>query len=491
MFDYDAILNEFIVSYKYLEEVSRNLAFNERISEYFMALYEETGAYRHMELSALVYDCFRVVPTAYHRKLNVADITRMFLCHNRFCFNCQKLFAASRLTRFGPVLDAADANADLYHTVFTVPNVPGVKVEAMKKILFEAFARLIRFLNGTDKIKGIDFSSLGFTAALRSLEITYNNTRGDWHPHLHTIFALKKHLDLPKKYRNNFSFTNENGQRKWVRDFSQLEIFLQKIWRVLVDQITAKIYKYDRMGLKKQLPTSAPEYKIFPKKKIRGKKNAVTLDAINAISEGYSVVMNIVDTKGYHEVFKYAFSVVSDENELMTYEQFKVLYYALKGAKTIQGYGAWLNLKIDDRVDDSLAEFYEVLRAYLRQIDPPQMVDMETSELPGKIKNEGLRVISGRKIQKQLNNMTDEDKQQVLNLYERKDELLPPDDGYKPKPSFYTANLAAAFIRYWAAKDSGNPLFRSLQRVPVPEKKQPQLILTEQQLDFFGNLLSF
>lgn len=469
-----------------LAETFGRMQLNEVVSEYFLRLYEEYSLPSCLAESQRILECSNVWICDNYEKSNVSDVTYVSHCRSRFCLVCQKLLQASRLNRFSPFLIETAKDYDLYHITFTIPNVPAAKLKAAIKLMAYAFRRLIKFLSGKKKIKGLDFSEYGFHACLRSLEVTFSEIRQDFHPHYHCIFALKKGLCFDKHIINDFSY--DNGIL--VDLFSDFEILLQKLWRLLIDGEREKIYRYveitERLG--KPLSPSDPMYghwEAKPTKKNR-REGAITLSAINALKQGYSCKMEFIeddDVLNYYEVFKYAFKVTSDERTLFTYEQFKALYFGLKGARAIQGYGAWYNLKCDD-FDDSVDEFYAVLIGYLRQRETPYSQRLTLPDILNKIDNNNTIFITKRSIRKWLR-YTD----------------TPPLSDFaatlgNPHPytsveskRFHITDVTTAYYRYLNCKRTSD-LFADVRAVTAAESKSTSeiLTLTPEQLSFLDSI---
>lgn len=506
--DIENVLELLAVSRDYIKETIGRTRLNETISEYFALLFDESGESTHLSESQRVYECCRVWQCDRYSRAGIHDVTFISHCRSRFCLNCQKLIQASRLSRFSPLLMAAANDYDLYHVVFTVPNVPGIKLKAMVKLMSSAFRRLIRYLRGVVRIKGLSFQEYGFYGCLRSLEVTYSDTRSDFHPHYHCIFALKKNLEFPKTITNCFSYSNEYDSatgryvKLFKRSFSEFEVLLQKLWRALIDSERDKIYSYveitDKLG--KPLPLWDKNYKRFidkPKSK-PGRSGFITLSLLTAMAEGYSVTMDLISSDAadsdreaelnYYEVFKYAFKVTSDESRLFDYAQFKTLYFALKGVRTMQGYGAWHGLKCDD-VDNSVSEFYNVLISYLKQREFPVEVRMPIAEVLKLVEDNAGVFITRRSVQRFLNNSDPKEIAEYIAT-------VPP----RPEPLFsstkriHMTDISAAYYRYLDKKRT-SPLFADIrakalaaQQASAQDNAPALLVLTPEQMSFIDEV---
>lgn len=495
-FDYSEILSALELSQDYVSGIKDLTIYNEELAAYYRRLFEETGKDSYFRRNYAIGGCGQTLLFDFHHKKSIADLIRMELCHDRFCPNCMKLKQATRLQRFMPPILALTDDKAVFHIVLTAPNILGPYLRTYITIFFEACARLVRFLNGTDKIRGLDLSPLGFAAALRNTEITYGwNTsalrssakrklspRTDYHLHLHMIVAFNKNLYLPKIHRNKFSYDYSSGKRVYKRSFSDLEIFLQKLWRLLVDQITARIYKFGP-SFAEPIPKSSPLYRVFGNDSVlragKGRKNnAVTLDAIRAMgpNDGYSVIMDPVTNAHFVQAFKYAFKVESENRVFMDYNQFSVLEHALYGRKLIQGYGAWFNLHGEDEIEEGFDEFFDVFKAYLWQVDRPESVNLTPDETLAKMREGEYTFITRSKLRHLLEIPS------AQKLLEHKNEIPPA-----PKASFSFPDLALAYDRYIREKERSS-LFANIRKIDDTESGTRILLLSEQQLNFLQDI---
>ncbi len=337
------------------EKVTRRTKRNELIAEYHEQLAEDIeenriGGYFSSETLRNVADrvrkCCRYWDLDHFPFQGVKDLIRTNCCKNRFCDNCQNKISLERERKFAPVLDDLAKSYDIYHIVFTVPNVYGDELLPCVDRMYKSFAYLNRYFSGLKTVNGINFYKYGYVGAVRALEITKNRVEGTFHPHFHCLFILRKGLKLDKgrKHVNRFSFNNPDIKKPHhkmeygmpERYFSDFEILLQKIWRLLFDGVRVK------------------------------QKN------ILALKEGYSVICDNAAGK-YKEVFKYATKGIfkeGDENALGGYHDFLPLFYALHGRRLIQGYKILNGFDFEDLTQDADAAYKEV-RERLEEFEKP------------------------------------------------------------------------------------------------------------------------
>lgn len=339
------------------------------------------------ELSARVESCCDFWNWDIFHKHKVMDLLSVNYCHSRYCPNCQKLIQATRLMKFFPVVSEleTDPTVQLYHLTLTVPNVKGKALYNTITCMFYGFTRLVQYLKGQVKIKGFPLAEWGYRAAVRSLEVTYKNHKDDFHPHLHCVVALRSGLDQTRKHENVYSY--DASGKKPFRLFTDNELFIQKLWRLVYDRA---VVKFNRQNVREREELEAKErfFELIPtmgrtpspekgfersavpeKQRQKVRMCKITKAQIDAMSEndGYSCTLEPVSDENYKQVFKYAMKISSEESELMKYRVFKVLFDALHGRRTIAGYGEWYNIAVDDSIDNSVDNAYKELEDFLRQ----------------------------------------------------------------------------------------------------------------------------
>lgn len=113
-------------------------------------------------------------------------------CNNRFCPFCSWLKAkrtAFELLELIKVVEYKEKFAFLFITL-TAPNVPKEKLREEIEEFNVSFKRLFQ-------TKEFKVFNKGF---IRKLEITYNEERGDYHPHFHLVVAVNKSYFTSRNY---------------------------------------------------------------------------------------------------------------------------------------------------------------------------------------------------------------------------------------------------------------------------------------------------
>jgi hypothetical protein len=427
-------LRHFKISDGRLQEIYDRLGANEKIAEYFERLakdaHSETLATRCEATGLRIKNCNSMWNMERFEKHKFLSLTSINLCHSKFCANCQKLMQATHLFKMHMPIDTALGKYDLYHAVFTLKNVSGPELAETLDYMTEAFAAVIKYLQGRHKIKNIDFAFLDFQAAVRSVEIKYSK-KSCFHPHVHAIFVFRKDIAMPKIHRNDFSYSYDRITKKrvWVRDFSDFEILLQKLWYLLVNgyrERDARI-RAEKRVLSELFPNRSvkaldpkdfinkPLFKAFvasPSAHTRSKK--ITKTIIDALPRGYSCICDNIDKSGIYETFKYIFKLVDEDDEFVSYETFKTLYRTTYKYRQFQTYGAWYNIKLDDDIDMTGFALYHVALEYLRGIEEPSEIFMSLNDVMDDA-NGGFSVVSKYKVMQYIDALPDPDKMYYLD----------------------------------------------------------------------------
>lgn len=335
-------LKDISVDHEYFKSAIDRSETNEWIADFYKALYYEMRQSRFENLFLAINGCNKFWAIDHYKSQRIKDMLFTYHCNDKFCSHCKLVKQAVRMDRFIPELRKHD---NLYHAVFTLPNVKGENLENALQLMSKSFSYLTRYLKGSAKVKGIDFLKYGYEGAFRSLEITYKGNT--YHPHYHVIFKLSGDLG-EKKHINAYSYDYSTGSKQLNRLFSPFEILLQKIWKLLM--IGEKVNK----------------------------------ENIEKLAVGYSVIADpITDEDTYFELFKYLTKSKDYDGKNLTYDQFKILYFATYAKKQIQGYGVFYNIKEDEQEEKRILMdlAYQDLVEKMKKIESPVALRQTTKEL--------------------------------------------------------------------------------------------------------------
>ena len=315
----------------------------------------------------------------YYRMNGVKVVRGVTRCRDRFCYNCQSMDALQRFHEYAPVIDKFSENYDIYHCVFSQPNVPGFLLKTTLDLMQTSFSRWIGFMSGKKKIRGLDLvGEYGFVGAVRALEVSQNDNDKNYHPHFHCMVVLKKGIDVTPKRRNMFSV--DHTHRREDRLFSDFEVFLQRIWYLLLNGIRVTKKNLDNL----------PQYgaKSYP--------------------DGFSCYAE--NARGhYHEIFKYCTKGSYKNGSILTdFECARTLFDALFKRKVYQTYGCFYGIDMNV-IHDAFAPrdgdpadvcFNEIL-ARLDASEKPELVVedlMHILKVKVPAEGKGIRYISAQSI---------------------------------------------------------------------------------------------
>lgn len=278
----------------------------------------------------------------------VKNFQKTNLCRDKFCHNCKKVKQSQRMSRYIPELEKYQDN--LYHLILTVPNVIGEDLAKTIKKMSLSFRKLMYYIRGERVISGFEFlSEIGYLGAVRSLEVTF---KGDYyHPHYH-VALVADNINLDKKYINDYSYNY--GELK--NYFSKIEILIQKLWFLIWND------------------------------------SRITKENINNLELGYSCKLDKFKENEYQELFKYLVKGTDENENSLTYENFKILYKSLHRIKQIQGYGCLY--KIDDNIDEEL--FDELYNEYIEDLYKKEN-PLKTLESPGELLKDDEYILISKK----------------------------------------------------------------------------------------------
>ena len=355
------------ISERHLLSVAKNLNYNARIAYFYESLISESES---KSISVLenklerLKSCNSLWELDIYRESFVKDFLRTNLCRDKFCNNCKKVKQASRMVKFMPEIKKVSSDYFLSQMVLTVPNVCGADLRDTIKLLFKAFSCLMEYFSLRKKIKGVSFD-FGYIGAIRSLEVTY---KGDsYHPHLHVLLAHRK--DFGKKIvLNKYSYDSINSRE--TRYFSDFEILIQKLWFTLIEDIR----KANNTPFGFKTITYATKLGNFNlQKEIKTRRAKITKSRLDKIGVGYSCMIDKFKDEDFIELFKYITKGSKEDGFPMSYDNFKVLYFALNGVRQIQGYGCFYSIK-DDDITDQVEDYYKTVIDYLQKKETPVTV---------------------------------------------------------------------------------------------------------------------
>lgn len=393
---------------EWFEDLQAKAEYNVYQSEYYERLSEETHDDLYKRKAERTLACSKVWNLNYYVRHGIKQIENIVRCNDAFCYICQSLKAQRRFEIYAPILKELEKENDIYHIVFTVPNVTGKRLKWTLDKMYERFGRLMEYFRGSKKIKGIDFAQYGYRGAVRTLEITTGKLRGDFHPHFHCMYALSKDApNMEKEIKNSFSYGKydfETGQGNQTV-FSKFEWLLQRIWCLLLLDIKVtkenilNVYELSGWLYKDGFDVKADKAEPKPGKPVES---------------------------SYHEIFKYVVKGTYLREKIFTYEEFCYLEGALRERHVYQTYGCLREYDFNE-VDDvfnpkTKADFYlESLLKELQRRETPMVVQSCIEEIlkelnGNKRRARKIRYIGPATLRRAFSNMNEEEKEVCFEI---------------------------------------------------------------------------
>jgi len=280
--------------------------------------------------------CNKFWTTEVYEASHVKVLDRTFLCKDRFCANCQTV---KRMVLQNRLLPLMEENRDsLYHMTLTVGNCTGADLYETIRHMARCFKTLVTYLNGNKKVRGIDLTQYDFRGCFRSFEITCN---GDsYHPHFEVAAIFGNGGGLKdKRTVSQFSHSRKAGG---MRLFSDFELVIQRMWWLLLNK--QRLSYHNIVG-----ENTLGRY-------------SCTVDKFQP--DDYKTLLNYVTKEGI--------SPRGESAPLMTDENFRTFYHALKNYRQWQGYGLFYHVKSVEGADDYTDQEYQMLERYIQSGEQPE-----------------------------------------------------------------------------------------------------------------------
>ena len=384
----------------WFKDLQAKVRYNVYQSEYYERMADEYKDDSYIKKAERTLSCSKVWDLNYYVRHGIKQIKSITRCQDSFCYVCQSLKAQRRFQLYSPILKELERDHDIFHIVFTVPNVSGERLNWTLDKMYDRFGRLVAYLKGDKQVKGLDFYQYGYVGAVRSLEITTGKRKSgnDFHSHFHTMFVLSKNPpNMEKVFENSFSGGKYDYVTQKVKKtyFSRFEWLLQRIWCLLMLDI--RVTKQNIINI----------YELTDRKY----KDGFDVKADNA--QG-----------AYHEIFKYAIKGTYKKEKIFTYQDFCFLENALKGRRVYETYGCLRQYNfndvgdISDLNDPADVIFNELLKELHRREKPlviQSCIEEILDDLKGnKKRKKPIRYIGPAVLRRAFQTLSDEDKETCL-----------------------------------------------------------------------------
>lgn len=334
-----------------LKDMNDKLLYNQQYMHWYYAFSQEfkdlhVYSEKIKKRSDKIGSCLNLWLWDKYEKNKLLDLQKVNRCmNNRFCPNCRKFDLASTIHNFKtPFNQLLMDGYNPYLLTLTLPNCKGEDLRNTIDFMNKSFKKFFNafnypLVNATNK--GFSERLIQFDAALKVLEITYNENTKLFHPHFH-IMIFSKDYD-PSLFQKNIPGAWSNKKNCQLYN-SHMDIHIMKIWKMCVDKIRMTQKNYSLMS--------------------------------NNWYDLYMCDIKEMDDKGIYEVLKYTFK----DSDIKNYYVFKNLVLALENKRIRQGYGLLYGLKCENENKGELQSIDEYLKEDKKET-PQQLLTKELNSL--------------------------------------------------------------------------------------------------------------
>lgn len=218
---------EFFSSSSGLENTNKKLnKYNEhkKLTQRIGATYYHTNLLDKDEIARKMFMCGNRFVMAQNKETGGLELAEGYFCQQRLCSLCAFRRSLKRFMNTSEIISQDEyKNMQWIFITLTIRNCKGEDLKLTIERLLSAFAKM------TDN-KNSAFRK-SFKGWFRSLEITYNEKRKDYHPHLHVLACVEKDYFHTKKY-----FSKDRLIQHWKK-------FLNKADYEVVDEIEIDVMR--------------------------------------------------------------------------------------------------------------------------------------------------------------------------------------------------------------------------------------------------------
>lgn len=132
----------------------------------------------------------------------VPELSQIFFCKQKYCPTCSRRKSLKAYAVGMKLYEELAKEYAFLHVVLTVRNCEADNIRNTIRLLFKESSALFK-----SKL------CAGFKGVLRCLEISHNEERGDFHPHLHCLVAVRKSYFTSRSYVSVESLRSEWADR--------------------------------------------------------------------------------------------------------------------------------------------------------------------------------------------------------------------------------------------------------------------------------------
>ena len=158
----------------------------------------------------------------------VPELSQIFFCKQKYCPTCSRRKSLKAYAVGMKLFEELQKTYAFLHVVLTVRNCGSEHIRDTIRLLFKESSAMFR-----------SKMCKGFKGVLRCLEISYNDERGDFHPHLHCLVAVRKSYFTSRDY-----VAIENLRSEWADRMKQTtaSVYMSRIREP--EKAIAEICKY-------------------------------------------------------------------------------------------------------------------------------------------------------------------------------------------------------------------------------------------------------
>ena len=321
--------------------------FSEEFSSYYEELSQELSLKSYVDKSLRIKTCFDVQLWDKYEINKIMDNQANFQCKDSFCLNSQIMTHSKYAHALKPIVDDfIKEGLKPYMLTLTVPNCKFEELNDTIKKMNDMYNKLFKKLNADNERK-FKQRYMKIYGSVKVLEVTINNITKTFHPHFHILVLLEN----PQLYKDNEKYLKPYIEGRY--SYNKGSYNMHSLFSIQITKLWTMLYNGTRITKKSfENLTDDPKSKEY-------------------------LEINLVEFDNYLELLKYT----AKFDDIMDYEVFKHLFFALKGKRRIQCSGVIQGL-IDDIEDDDDIDVGEEIELYLEfEEEPVKLVTKKLIEL--------------------------------------------------------------------------------------------------------------
>ena len=335
---------------------SAQIKYNDRYSEFYKQLYNETHEKRYLNKADSIFNCFKFQYWDKYEYNKILDNIAHDRCRNRFCLNCQILINSYHAHKLKPIMENLKKEGySAYMLTLTVPNCRYEDLNATIKKMNSCWNKFFKKYNADD-LRSWKNRYVKIDGALKVLEVTVNQEEKTFHPHFHILLVTMLDKKEKEKYLKPYIQGRWSYKRQDYNYHSKLSEQMMVLWSMLYNDVRIIDKNYYNWSTNPNDPENLEiNLQEFHHKgaENNGKDNQKNSDD------------NISDFVGFKELLKYT----TKFNQINNYEIFKFLEKGLENVRRLQGSGILYGIinDIDEENKETDGEIEELILEMLEK----------------------------------------------------------------------------------------------------------------------------